>query len=420
MEYNFGYGGEKSEDTGAAAAKEEEIKTNLNGDSETTDLGELKTGEETKENTKSKAEDANKKDDGNEEKKEEIKSAFEEGTIIDADGVKYTIDKDGNAVDAKGEVFKKATEVQKWIDSFEPGTDDNELSIQAIQDSINITVVDDNDKPIEFENTNEGIVSYINAVMQANKDEVANATIEALYNKYPILENVLNYYVANGNSLDGFGEVQDRTKITIDSNNESQQEYIIRTAWKEQGRKGDVDRYIQYIKSQNQLFDVAKEELEGLQERDKEYLDEIAKKADEAEKKHIELQKAYWSDVKEAVDSRSIAGYKLPETIVINRNGQKTSATPNDFFNYVYQVDGKGKSAYEYALEKESPKERMNNELLAAYIKFSGGDYTSLVNMAIKENDVKTIKLKSAAKTTSKTKSTSTKQNNTKDIDFGW
>ena len=38
----------------------------------------------------------------------------------------------------------------------------------------------------------------------------------------------LKYYVANGNSVEGFGELRDRSGIEVDENNVSQQEAIVR------------------------------------------------------------------------------------------------------------------------------------------------------------------------------------------------
>ena len=64
----------------------------------------------------------------------------------------------------------------------------------------------------------------------------------------------LNYYVANGNSFEGFGELRDRSGIEVDENNVSQQEAIVREAFKEFNRRGNVDKYIQYLKDSNVTF----------------------------------------------------------------------------------------------------------------------------------------------------------------------
>lgn len=318
------------------------------------------------------------------------------GTSIEVGDEKYTVDESGNVLDKNGNIFKEANAVKEWLDSFEnvDETGSDSISIDSIREAVGVEIVDDNDKPIEFENTPAGIKSYIDAVVNTAKEEHYEAAINTLYQKYPILNDVLNYYIANGNSLEGFGEVPDRSNITIDDNNEAQQESIIRTAWKERGQKGDVESYIAYLKSSGILLATAKEELKGIQESDKQYKDQLAAEAEKKENERIQGLEKYWNEVHERIKSRSIAGYQLPDSIIISRNGQKLSVTPEDFFNYIYRVDKDGKSAYERDLEAETMESRRDDEILRAYLKFVGGNYSNLVNMAINKEKVNTLKLR--------------------------
>lgn len=318
------------------------------------------------------------------------------GTSIEVGDEKYTVDESGNVLDKNGNIFKEANAVKEWLDSFENvyETGSDSISIDSIREAVGVEIVDDNDKPIEFENTPAGIKSYIDAVVNTAKEEHYEAAINTLYQKYPILNDVLNYYIANGNSLEGFGEVPDRSNITIDDNNEAQQESIIRTAWKERGQKGDVESYIAYLKSSGILLATAKEELKGIQESDKQYKDQLAAEAEKKENERIQGLEKYWNEVHERIKSRSIAGYQLPDSIIISRNGQKLSVTPEDFFNYIYRVDKDGKSAYERDLEAETMESRRDDEILRAYLKFVGGNYSNLVNMAINKEKVNTLKLR--------------------------
>ena len=278
-------------------------------------------------------------------------SPIQPGATLDIEGVTYTINENKEVVDDKGAVFKKADEVDAWLKTFD--VDDNNddassaLSIERFQQEFGIEIVDDENNPIVFENTPEGINSYIQAVVETTRESIAENTIDALYDKFPFLESTINYYVANGNSLDGYGTLPDRSNITIEKDNEQQHQAIIRTAWEERGQKGDVETYLQYLKSQDQLYDVAKEELEGLQEHDAELAEQMAEQAEQAEKANIENTKKYWNGVKATIDNRVINGYKIPETIIMSKDGKQITATPNDFFNYVYQTDASGKSAYE-------------------------------------------------------------------------
>lgn len=319
------------------------------------------------------------------------------GTELQLGDDTYTVDANGNVVDAQGNIFKEAKDVKEWLASFEQTSaeEDNDLNISNIQKALGITITDENDNDIEFDNTPEGVKAYVEQVIENSREEHYQTAIQTLYDKYPFVEDMINYYSANGNSLEGYNEVPDRSNITIDENNEAQQEYIIKTAWKEQNRKGNVDSYIQYLKSTGNLLTVAQEELESLQESDKEYKEYLRAQAEKAENERIAASKEYWNNVHNIVKSRQIAGYNIPESIVVTRDGKKTTATVEDFFKYIYQVDDKGKSRYNYDIEAEDPKARLQDDILRAFLKFTGGSYSNLVDMAINTKEVNKLILKS-------------------------
>lgn len=361
-------------------------------------------------------------DNDNKEPKDNNKTDLVEGSVIEADGKTYTVDKDGNLVDSDGNIFKESKDVKEWIESFDKIDDDNkEININSIQEAIGIDITDENDKPIEYENSIEGIKSYVNAVIETAKQENYETAINTLYQRYPLLNDVLNYYIANGNSLEGFNDVPDRSNITIDDTNEEQQEQIIKMAWKEQGRKGDVQGYINYLKSTGTLLAAAKDELEGIQEADAEYKRKLEEEAERKENERIAKLQKYWDGVHEVIKSRKIAGYQIPDSIVVSRNGQKVTVNPEDFFNYIYRVDDDGKTAYEKDLAKQTLESRRDDEILRAYLTFVGGNYSNLVDMAINKQQVANLRLRSKENKHSTiriTKPVNKKTNN--NIDFGY
>ena len=346
------------------------------------------------------------------------------GTSIEVGDDTYTVNSKGDLIDKDGNVFKEAKDVKNWLDEFDKvdEADENAISIDSIQEALGAEITDENNNPVTFENTPEGIKAYVEAVIETAKQDHYETAINTLYQKYPILNDVLNYYIANGNSLRGFGEIPDRSNITIDDNNEMQQEAIIRAAWEEQGRKGDVSGYINYLKASGTLLATAKEELKALQEEDKNYRDQLAKEAEETERKNMEALQNYWNGVHEVIKTRNIAGYKIPENIIVNRNGQKISVTPEDFFNYIYRVDQNGKSAYERDLAQETPESRRDDEILRAYLKFVGGNYSNLVDMAINKEKVETLKLRAKERNKTTVRINKPKSNSTKgaNIDLGY
>ena len=170
------------------------------------------------------------------------------------------------------------------------------------------------------------------------------------------------------------------------------------------------------------MLSVAEEELEGLKEADKEQKAAIAERAKQLQKEEQERQEKYWQGVKTVIDSKQIAGYKIPDTIIIEREGKKIAATPNDFFNYIYRIDREGLTQYQRDLMKETEESRRDDEILRAYLKFSGGNYSNLVDMAIAKKEIDRLKFKSKAtrerKTTIKVKSNSTETG--KNVDLGY
>lgn len=355
-------------------------------------------------NDKSKSDSSSTGEKQEESKNENVTNEFSEGTIIEVGDDKYTIDKDGNLVDDKGNIFKAKDQVADFIKDFEieNSKDNTEIDVKSIQEIVGISVTAEDGKPVEFDNTPEGVASYINSVIDLKRDEYAIAGVNKLFEDYPIVGDFLNYYVANGYSVEGFGEIRDRSNITIDEQNVAQQEAVIREAFKEFDRRGSVDKYIQYLKDSNELYNVAKEELEALQNADKELKETNAKEAarvkDEEEKQLVE----FWKGVKECIDKREIAGYRIPETIIIERDGKKISTTPEDFYNYVYQVDDKGLSRYENELMKLTPAQRRDEELLKAWLKYTGKGYDSLVEMAVSDKEAKKLKLIASQRRTTK------------------
>ena len=142
------------------------------------------------------------------------------------------------------------------------------------------------------------------------------------------------------------------------------------------------------------MLATAREELRNIQDSDKQYREQLEAEAEKREAERVKRLENYWNGVHEVVKSRTIAGYKIPESIIINRNNQKLSVTPEDFFNYIYRVDKNGKSAYERDLEAETPESRRDDEILRAYLKFVGGNYSNLVEMAINKEKVNKLKLR--------------------------
>lgn len=390
---SFGYGGNSQEQSSAAAEEKTILDGGVDNNNPVSLEEEHNTSSEDNENNGNK----NQQDgDNNSNENNESDNSLEEGTIIETEDGKYTVDKDGNLVDEQGQVFKEAKDVKDYIANFEVEANDDSLTIDNIKSKLGIEIVGEDNNPIQFDNTPEGVAAYVDAVVEQRQNELIQLGANKLIDNFPFVKDIINYYVANGNSLDGFNELKDRSNIVIDDDNVAQQEAIIREDWRENNRRGDVNRYIEYLKSSDTLLDTAKEVLQSMIQSDKEEKERLAQEAEQAEREREQNSINYWKGVQDAINKRKIAGYEIPETIVVSKGGKKEAKTLNDFFNYIYQVDEEGKSRYVNDLAKLTPEERRDDELLRAYLRFTGGNYSDLVNIAIREKEVKTLRLKAA------------------------
>ena len=346
-----------------------------------------------------------------------------EGDTIEFDGIVYTVDGKGNLIDDKGAIFKEADKVADWLKSVEveEGNEGNlEVSIASIQEALGITVTDDNGNPIEFTNDAQGLNAYINAVIDLKSNELQQAVINKMYADNPLLKQFTDYVQLTGTPR-GFGEIPDRSGIVLDKENEEQLKAVIRMAAKEFGNKSLNENYIKYLKDSGSLYDEAKGQLALLVEKDRQVRADIEARAAAKREADAKSISDYWNKVNNVINSRVIAGYKLPESFIKEANGQKVTITPNDFYNYLSKAtetdtDGNKVTGYQRDLDRLTDDEYLNRELLDAWLMFTGGTYKDLIAMAVNEDKVRQLRVKSKEQRTSKTVKVVRKQGGKFDI----
>lgn len=379
----------------------QEDTTPLDGNHDKEDL----TGKDGNQNLKDNNQNS---EDSNSNNADSSTGELTEGDSIEFEGVIYTVDATGNLVDDKGNIFKEAKDVKSWISSMDVSNDQNDsgFDLNSIQEALGITVTDDNGNPVEFTNDAEGVKSYINSVIDLKSKDIQTATINKLFADNPLLKEFTDYVQLTG-SPQGFGELPDRSGIEIDKNNINQQEAIIRMAAQEFGNKSLNENYIKYLKDNGGLYDEAKQQLTALVEKDAAMRKDIEEQA-EANRQAEQIRiNEYWQNVSKVIEGRIIAGYKLPESFTKEVNGQKVVYTPNDFYNYLNKAieqdaDGNIVTGYQRDLSKLTDEEYLNRELLDAWLMFTGGTYKDLIDMAVKEDNVRKLKIKSKEQRTAK------------------
>lgn len=336
-----------------------------------------------------------------------------EGDTVNVDGVDYTIDAEGNAIAADGTVFRTATELAELIaqNSSEPSV------LNQLQTRFGSDFKDENGNPIVFDDNEEGIAAYVETVVQSRVKEAQAAAINNLFETYPQVEQVINHLKLNG-TLDDFVEIPDRSQITVSKDNEEQQAGFIREEWKLSGKKGDVNKFIDYCKNAGILYDTAVESKEAV---DSIYESRLAEQKAQVEAKEAAAaaeEKAYWDNVEKTISKGELLGYSIPEQIQCNKDGKKVMLSRKDFLKYVSTpVDSEGNTAYMLDEAKVDSDARMQDDLLKAFLRFTGGDYASLVGMAVNKQKVLSIRTAAAQTTGKRTVIINSKGNNSKTVD---
>lgn len=336
-----------------------------------------------------------------------------EGDTVNVDGVDYTIDANGNALAADGTVFRTAAELAELIsqNGSEPSV------LEQLQTRFGSDFKDENGNPIVFDNNTEGVAAYVDTVIQNRIAEAQTAALNNLFETYPQVEQVINHLKLNG-TLDDFVEIPDRSQITVSKDNEEQQATFIREEWKLSGKKGDVNKFIDYCKNAGILYDTAVESKEAV---DSIYESRLAEQKAQVEAKEAAAaaeEKAYWDSVEKTISKGELLGYSIPEQIQCNKDGKKVMLSRKDFLKYVSTpVDSEGNTAYMLDEAKVDSNARMQDDLLKAFLRFTGGDYASLVGMAVNKQKVLSIRTTAAQTTGKRTVIINSKGNNSKTVD---
>lgn len=336
-----------------------------------------------------------------------------EGDTVNVDGVDYTIDANGNAVSADGTIFRTAAELTELIaqNGSEPSV------LDQLQTRFGSDFKDEDGNPIVFDNNAEGIAAYVDTVVQSRIVEAQTSALNNLFETYPQVEQVINHLKLNG-TLDDFVEIPDRSQITVSKDNEEQQATFIREEWKLSGKKGDVNKFIDYCKNAGILYDTAVESKEAV---DSIYESRLAEQKAQVEAKEAAAaaeEKAYWDNVEKTISKGELLGYSIPEQIQCNKDGKKVMLSRKDFLKYVSTpVDSEGNTAYMLDEAKVDSNARMQDDLLKAFLKFTGGNYASLVGMAVNKQKVLSIRTAAAQTTGKRTVIINSKGNNSKTVD---
>ena len=278
--------------------------------------------------------------------------------------------------------------------------------MSAIQEALGVTITDEEGKDVAFTDDAAGVKAYVDSVIAVRSQELQEAAINRLYQDNPLIKQFQDYVQLNGTAK-GFGEIPDRSGIRLDKDNEQQLVAVIKMAAQEFGNKSLNDNYIKYLRDSGGLYDEARSQLQALVEKDTAYKKEIETKAQEQRDAQAKATADYWANVNKIVESRQIGKYRIPESFTREVDGKKIVITPKDFYEYLSvpkeTENGRVGTGYQNDLAALSDEEYMNREILDAWLMFTGGTYENLIDMAVREEEVRRLRVKSKERRSTKT-----------------
>jgi len=329
--------------------------------------------------------------------------------IINADGkdVKYVVDAEGNATLDGKVVYTKAELV-----TLEEGADDD-MTIELLEKTSGIEVLDETGKKITYELTLEGLAKRESDIKALGLKEGQTVAIEKFFESNPDLYDAFVYKQTYG-TFDGFTNHVDYSKVVLVADNTDQLYDIIYKAELEKGNTpAKAKRYADLSKNDESLLVDATEALSFLSTSQSKIV--TAKQAEsqaviqaeaEAENKYYGV--AYAEDGKEVildvkdsvydivVKTGKIGDLSIPlEGLKVKgKDGKVIVATRKQIFDYIsVPVAENHGVVYTQAQLDDINRTNDKSELVLRYIgNLLGNDISQLTKSAIRKDNVLKIK----------------------------
>ncbi len=309
-------------------------------------------------------------------------SAAEKATVSDhkleIDGTSYTLDDSGNAIDARGNVFKTKEEIDALEASDDTETqdetvlviDDNEFKVDdkgnavndkgevvytaeqvaamgeadtsptfditKLQDDTKVVTYDDKGEIVKYANDNTGLQNYVSDIYEQATMVGAEDYMKVLNSRFPVLNSVLNHLQLNNGKMDGFQSSVNYDSIELDKGNDEQLVGMISAARRYRGEDDTrIKGYIDFIKSTDSNNDALLREAEA----EKGFLNNIEVNRRANEEAAIKSQKdtdnlnaqRYWGYTVD--DTNSVVDLNVENSVYSLVNGGKIELSKDESFN---------------------------------------------------------------------------------------
>lgn len=297
---------------------------------------------------------------------EDIKTESESGggggtqapEAVEVDGVKYKLDKDGNALGTDGKVFKTKAE----LDALEIA--DTPLVTELITKS-GYQPKDENGKPIEYEDSIEGLIKY-------NKDvafHLANEEKKKLFSAYPDVEDYLQHRLRGGDPKEYFQKQNDAwIGVKLDTADEGMlTKAVVDNLMKTGMPRKDAEETAKLYKDTNKLKEFGENAYKTLVKAEKDIKEAGDKEYQAALVKNQQDTQKYWEQRNEIVKKGKLHSISIPE------------ADKESFFKFISAaVDEDGNSQAAYKRSELTPEQSLELD----YLLFKGMNLSTLVSLA--------------------------------------
>lgn len=327
--------------------------------------------------------------------------------VIEIDGQDYQLDKDGNAV-KDGAIFKTKAEIEALSVVNDDDVDEDGIDLNSIVKELNLDFVNDEGKPLEFEPTKEGLVSFVQAAYESGSKAASMSAREHMIKSYPELENVINYIAVNG-SLEGYETSKvDYNSLTLDKNNQNQLIAIVRKSREAKGdTEAEINKFVSAIVADNSLYEIAESSLNHLKNVVSKHDTDLAAQAEAMERERIDAYNNYINSIKTSINNGVVKlgdkEVRLPVQFkVTTDDGKVETRTKEQFLDYILRErefsfkDGRKVRATQYEVDKYIEENRLgyNKDIYDAMRLFTGGDLTSVIDKSVESRRVSDIKQK--------------------------
>lgn len=396
---------------------------------------EAKAAEEAK--RKAEEEEAKKKTEEEARKKAEEEAAKNQGeeddSKIEIDGVLYSIDENGNAVDDSGNIKFTKNQIDAMEENDPNKLEDPDNYIDAISKASGIVIKDKEGKVVKYDATIEGFAKREADVKALGEQEGFAKGFNEFLNSNPDIASIIEYKRRFG-TIEGYSKNVDYSKVEIKDDDSLLEDLIYKAEIQKGTSPERAKRIVEFAKANNSLKDDATESLNWLRKNQENEIRAIQEKREAEYKAELEKEIKFYGVSYEndgtvkvynapgslydlVVEKGQIGEYNLPkEGLKIQTESGEKLISRTELFDYfcrpVTEING---MVYSQAQVDEINRLSNPAELAMRFIMNLTGGIDQLIKNEISKKEIK--RLRSLSSKTGKTTGVTRKVSKSKDDD---